>query len=76
MVDATKEITFGILVRKLFGDDVSEKFGTVELEDVDTLEKKQYNFFETWTKFVNDSLRVLGDKKTMLFPSFIQLGIG
>lgn len=76
MTAATMNITFGALTRMLFGDDVTEKFGTVELEDLKTKEMKSYNFFEAWTKFNDDSLSIRFNPLILLVPSFFNLGIG
>lgn len=46
--ESVREITFNIITRLIFGDDVKEKLAHMQLEDTATREMHSYSFFEAF----------------------------
>ena len=68
-----KRITFNIITKMLFGDDVIEKIGNLELKDLKTGEVGDHDFFGAFTKLLEDCVSVTTNPMVILFPKIAEL---
>ena len=49
-----KRITFNIITKMIFGEDVTEKFGKIEMEDTKTGQLNSLDLFEAFNQLMQD----------------------
>lgn len=76
MAKATKEISFNIVARMMFGDDVNRKIGKIEMVNFKTGELKKIPFYEAVVQLMDDSIAANFNSLTIMFPLLIGYKIG
>ena len=72
---SVRRITFSIITRLAFGDDVTEKLSHMQLEDTATQEMHTYPFFEAFAKFLKDSFAISKSPLLIAFPGIFKLNL-
>lgn len=73
--ESVREITFNIITRLIFGDDVKEKLAHMQLEDTATREMHSYSFFEAFAQFLRDSFELSKSPLLIAFPEIFKLNL-
>ena len=68
MNKAVKKISFDIITRMAFGDDIATKLDQIEMENMKTGELESMGFFEAFYKLSDESIQVKLNPFTVLFP--------
>ena len=68
-----KRIAFNIITKMIFGDDVIEKIGNLQMEDLKTSEMSNFDFFGAFTKLMEDCVSVTLNPMVVLFPKIVEL---